>query len=616
MNFWTREKKLWWLPYLEALGGILILTGFFLEFYGISSLILPRFHPFLPLVLLIAARYGFLPGVVSALLGCLDYYLLLLWQDHWDSLMPGHFSFLWPSAFLFSGMIVGELRDAESRRYSDLESQFIKEKDAARTATLQVEILIKAKKELEKRVFLDPNLATELFDVFRSLEKDEIDSIPSTLLSLCVSFVGADSVALYRRDRDHFFLEGSAGSFQCPDRVDRSYPPFFKVYDSRQAMTIRENGIFPEGVFASGKKHRPLCIYPVLSEEYRVEFLLVIWHAPFEKLTPDFFQMMRMIVDRASSRLEFLESHKKTRESVSIDETTGFLRPVFFARRAAEELSKSYRYQASFSLLEVSFRSSAGSKTDFRSALLSVREIVKRLLRDVDFSGLTGDGDGVCLCLPHTSLSGAEVVQKKFLVLWDELLPSFPLLQEVTPVLQVHSFFPSDGRGENDNKLYHSLMIRLDSVFLQDPSTGFYSGQGFWLELQKEKQLIEKEAEKIGLIAVCFETPSWEDVVLFGKALRGMRNLEGKPLLTERTLIGIPLDGNSLWLLLPKPDLNALGFIEGEVLSTWSGTDIPRLKRGSLSIKARLLDPSDAFLEAENLNQLFHLTGWSEYFGA
>jgi len=616
MNFWTREKKLWWLPYLEALGGILILTGFFLEFYGISSLILPRFHPFLPLVLLIAARYGFLPGVVSALLGCLDYYLLLLWQDHWDSLMPGHFSFLWPSAFLFSGMIVGELRDGESRRYSDLESQFIKEKDAARTATLQVEILIKAKKELEKRVFLDPNLATELFDVFRSLEKDEVDSIPSTLLSLCISFVGADSVALYRRNRDHFFLEASAGFLQGPDRVDRSYLPFFRVYDLREPMTIRENGILPEIIFSSEKKHRPLCIYPVLSGEYRVEFLLVIWHAPFEKLTPDFFQMMRMIVDRASSRLEFLESHKKTRESVSIDESTGFLRPVFFARRAAEELSKSYRYQASFSLLEVSFRSNAGSKTDFRSALLSVREIVKRLLRDVDFSGLTGDGKGICLCLPHTSLAGAEVVQKKFLVLWDEILSSFPLLQEVRPVLQLYSFLPSGGRGENDDKLYHSLMIRLDSIFLQDPSTGFYSGQGFWRELQKEKQLGEKEAEKIGLIAICFETPSWEDVVLFGKALREMRNLEGKPLLAERTLIGIPLDGNSLWLLLPKTDLNALELIEGEVLNTWSETDIPRLKRGSLSIKARSFDPSDAFLEAENLNQLLNLTNWSEYFGA
>lgn len=103
MNFWAREKMIWWLPYLEALGGILILTGFFLEFYGISSLILPRFHPFLPLVLLVAARYGFVPGVVSALLGCLDYYLLLLWQDHWDSLMPGNFPFCGLRRFYFQG---------------------------------------------------------------------------------------------------------------------------------------------------------------------------------------------------------------------------------------------------------------------------------------------------------------------------------------------------------------------------------------------------------------------------------------------------------------------------------------------------------------------------------
>ncbi len=615
MNFWTREKHAWWLPYLEALGGILLLTVFFLKFYGISSLLFPRFHPFLPVVLLVAARYGFLPGVVSALMGSLDYYILLLWQEHWDRLMPEDFSFLWPSAFLFSGMIVGELRDSESRRYSELETQFIKERDAARTATLQVDILIKAKKELEKRVFLDPNLATDLFDVFRSLEKDQIDSIPSSLISLCISFVGADSVGLYRRDRDHFSLEASAGLFHMPERVEKSYLPFFRVYDTREALTVRENGFLPEMYLASEKSHRPLCIYPVLSGEHRVEFLLVIWHAPFEKLTPDFFQMMRMVVDRASSRLEFLESNKKTRESVSIDESTGFLRPVFFARRAVEELGKSYRYQAALSLLEISFSSESGSETDLRSALLAVREVVKRLLRDVDFSGLTGDRTEIFLCLPHTAMAGAEVVQKKFLALWDQLLPSYPLLQTVVPRIQLHVFLPSEGQDENNNNLYRSLIMRLDSIFFQDPSTGFYSGQGFLKEFQKEKRVAQKEGETLGILRVLFTTPSWEDVVTFGKALAGLKNIDGKPLLPARVFIGIPLSGESLWLLVPRADMGFMELIENTVRNIWTETDVPRLKRGSLSLKVRSFAPEESIGEATTLDALMEAPLWGNGLG-
>jgi len=610
MSFRDRPKHGWWLPYLEAVGGILLLTGFFLKFYGISSLVLPRFHPFLPLVLLIAARYGFLPGVFSALVGILDYYLLLLWQDHWDSLLSGDFSFLWPSAFLFSGMIVGELRDAEARRFNDLETQFLKEKDAARTATLQVDILIKAKKELEKRVFMDPNLATDLFDVFRSLEKDQIDSISATLISICISFVGADSVGLYRRDRDTFSLEASSGIVSIPDRVGKSYLPFFRVYSTRKAMTIREDGALPELDRLSGKVRRPLCIYPVLSGDHQVEFLLVIWHAPFEKLTPDFFQMMRLVVDRASSRIEFLESQKRTLESVSIDAPTGFLRAVFFARRASEELNKSHRYHAPISFLKISFASASDRDLEPESALSVVREIVKRLLRDVDFAGLTGDRNEVYLCLPHTADAGAQVVRTKFLALWNQLLPSYRLLENVILEVELFSFPNVDGDHESDGHLYHSLMMRLDSLFLQDPSTGFYSGEGFIREFQKEKSLAEGEGASLGILRLLFTTPSWDDVVAFGKALAKLKNQEGQPLFLESVFIGIPLSGNSLFLLVPKADSGFMEMIGSAIGSLWTEIDIPRLKRGSFSMNFRSLAPNEFLENGESLDDLMKSIGW------
>ncbi|EQD28733.1 hypothetical protein B1A_21030, partial [mine drainage metagenome] len=87
---------------------------------------------------------------------------------------------------------------------------------------------------------------------------------------------------------------------------------------------------------------------------------------------------------------------------------------------------------------------------DSKSALSVVREIVKRLLRDVDFAGLTGDGTEVYLCLPHTAVGGAQVVQKKILSLWDQLLPSYHLLQNVMLEVRLYSFLPSEGDNESE----------------------------------------------------------------------------------------------------------------------------------------------------------------------
>lgn len=591
MKFRSKIRQAWLIPQAEALAGILALTGFFVYFYGRSSLIYPRFHPFLVVVLLVAARYGFVPGLSAALMGGLDYYLLILWRDHWDSALPGEFSFLWPSVFLFSGMIVGELRDREGRKYRELEERYLKERDTARTATLELDLLIKAKKELEKRIFLEPNMASDLFDVFRSLEKDQPDSMPSTLLSLCTAFAGADSVGLYRYGREGFNLEAVSGIHDIPQTVDHGYPPFHQAFEKREPVTIRNYGDLPPPGGERTFSRSPLGVYPVHSRERRVEFLLVIWHAPFEKLTPDFFQMLGMIADRASSRLEFLESTQKTRESVSIDESTGFLRPVYFARRAAEELGKAFRYHTDLSLLEISFASDTGSAREVRPALSAIREVITRLLRDVDFSGFSGDDLRVFVCLPHTSGEGARVVERKFLLHWGEVLGQYPGLGNLPVDLRSFSF-SSDGPEEAVRILYRNLMRRLDGVFRVDPSTGFLSGDGFFREFTKEKAGTETVGAPVGLIQARFTAPSRDDVVKLGTFLRDRLNPGGKPFLPESAMIGVPLEGDSLWILFPRIDTGLLQAVLEVISELWKGEEMPRVKRGGFFLHSQVLDPA------------------------
>lgn len=590
------NRQAWWIPQIESLGGILGLTAFFLYFYGKSSLLYPSFHPFLVIVLLMAGRYGFVAGFSSAIMAILDYYLILLWQDRWDTLLPGDFSFLWPSAFLFSGMVVGEMRDGEARKLRDLNDRYVVERNTATTATLQLDILIKAKKELEKRIFLEPNTVSDLYDVFRSLEKDEIDSISSTLLSLCISFIGADSVGLYRRDREGFLLDSSTGLYEVPKEVPLSYLPFRQSADSGEAVSLRSHGIFPELPREGKSGIRPIGIYPIRTQEGRVRFLLVVWHAPFERLTPEFFQMMGMMADRASARLEFLETHERTRESVSVDETTGFLRPVFFARRAAEEVSKAFRYRSSFTLMDIAFRPGEDGAVDSRSVYGAMREVAKRLLRDVDLVGLVDRHTEICFCLPHTSEEGARVVEEKLLSFWHLMLPSFPLLAGIS--LDVHrvSYVPVEGREEADRLLYRSILKRLDGIFFRDPATGFWGGGGFFREVERECGLAKEKKQTLAIVRVDFTAPSWEDAVFFGKSLANRKSLEGRLLLPESAILGVPLEGNALWVLLPLAPQERVEQIVGEVHEIWEELDIPRLKKGRFSTMGQSLRPDEKSL--------------------
>ncbi len=608
MMMWPRHLARWWketrlAPYLESLGALLLAGSFFVYFYGKSSLIFPSFHPFLPVVLLIAGRYGFVPGVLSALEATGGYYLMLLWQDHFDTMTPGEFSFLWPSAFLFSGMVLGELRDSEGRKLAALYERFLKTKDDADTAELQLDILTRAKRELEQRIFLDPNAISDMFDVFRSLERDEIESIPSSILSLSTSFLGADSVALYIRRRGRFVLEAEAGILPSPREAPGSYRPFSHAYDKGEVLSLPSHGVLPElPASGTGPAMSPLGIYPIRSGEEKIHFLLVLWHAPFEKLTPEFFQTASMIADRASSRLMSLKVQKETRESVSQDDSTGFLRPVFFARRAAEELGKAYRYLVPISLVEICFEGPEGAFLDRHAALMTMRSIAKKLLREVDLVGVPPDLSRVWFCLPHTGNEGARIVLSKLGEYWKSETGSSQILS-VTELLFRMIVLESGDRAKNAN-VFAAMMKRLDGLYELDPSSHVYSGKGF---AELVRGTLPEKGSVPGLFRIVFSAPSLEEVLLLRKDLGLRKNHAGRFSLPRESEIGVPLSGACLWVFLPHASEEALDEIQKAAERSWDESDIPKLKRGGVSFDRLLLGhvspASDLLVSLEEMGQ-------------
>ncbi len=574
------------LPYAEGAGGIILLTAFFVTFYGRPSLLYPEFHPFLVVVLLVAGRYGFAPGLFTALFAISDDYLLLLWQNRGESLRPETFSFLWPSAFLFTGMILGEMRDAGTRKYRELEERFLETEESARTAAFERDVLLQAKKELERRIFLDPNAVNDLFDVFRSLEKDEIESLSASLLSLVVSYAGADRAALYRRERRAFRLDLEGGSGASPRSLDLRYAPFARAYEAGEAVTLQSHGILPGIPLPEGGTLRPLGVYPIRGREDEVEALLAVWHAPFEKIVPEFFQTLGMIVERASARLTFLRRQRETQEGVALDSETGFLRPFFFARRAAEELGKAMRYGTELSLLFVAFSASSEEGADLPVALRAMREVARALLREVDLAGLAPERDGVSFALPHTGPDGAAVVAEKLRRLWADKTEANPFLAETDLDLRVESFSP--GPGEDFRASYAWIMRLLDRRTAFDPSARVWGEAGFRQTVERERR---EATGPMGLVRIRFSSPSWEDALALRRALDRVRG--GDRLLPHEAQVGLALDGRTLWLLLPEGEPERLQKIRTSIEALWEETEIPRLKQGIFLFDVSSVSPGE-----------------------
>jgi hypothetical protein len=92
--------------------------------------------------------------------------------------------------------------------------------------------------------------------------------------------------------------------------------------------------------------------------------------------------------------------------------------------------------------------------------------------------------------------------------------------------------------------------------------------------------------------------PEWEELLTLGNFLRQKKNIRGKFLLEETALVGVPLDGTSLWILLADNASEDLESISTAIADAWIELDIPRLKKGDFSIMSRAVRPEAAWLDS------------------
>jgi hypothetical protein len=448
----------------------LLAGGGFGWYSGLTSLVHPRFHPFEIVVLLVAARYGFVPGTITAILASLGYYSVILYRDGFSSFFPQEFSFLWPSVFLFSGMVIGDFHDDDRRKLEESERQRERERQQMRADRFRIETLETALLELEKRFLLQPETVSTLYDVARSINTSDLNSLPAALLSALSRFVGVESAGVYRRSHAMWTLSESFGSF--PRR--REIPVaegMFGAADRSQGLVVLQSlldsdaGKSPNAKPESRGENEslPLFVLPVRCDGQDARWLIAIEKIPFQKIVPETFRMLEIIADWAGTQLSALEDYEETKKKVPVDPVTGFFQQGFFLERAKEELRKARRYKLPVSLLEITFgaRDPLGRLLLGRSYLEGLKDIIPKLTRDIDIKGVSSGGEHLWFVFPVTERDGAFVVAERFRSLYMQRKVA-NLLEEVDVVTSVTTYEPNEGAP--DQASFQGFLDRLEHL--------------------------------------------------------------------------------------------------------------------------------------------------------
>ncbi len=465
------------IPYAEAVGGILILSAGLYWYAGTEILVNPRFHPFEMVVLLVAARYGFLAGTTTAIMAILTYYGVLLYRDGLSSVYPAEFSFLWPSVFLFSGMVLGEFHDDDRLKLTEARRQIDREREQVQTSIVRLEAQEKALSELEKRFLLQPETVSTLYDVGRSINMANMTSLPIALLTGIVRFSQVDAASIYWNRGAFWELSESVGTAHREKRVPLTGGIWGMALQKKKIILLKsliESQPERDHIQDSSGKpvSQPLFAIPVLGRKGEVRMMITIEHIPFEMMLPERLRLLEIIADWASHTLGELEEKESVHKKLPIDPLTGLFQKAFFFRRAREELKKAQRYRLPLSLLEIDFYAEDPNSTLLlgHSYLEGLRDVLPQITRDTDVNGTSETGEKLWILLTVTDRDGAEIVADRFRRLFLERRVQ-NAVEKVGVRALVTSFSPREG---NDlTRLANMFMDHLTTLE-RDPANGIF----------------------------------------------------------------------------------------------------------------------------------------------
>jgi diguanylate cyclase (GGDEF)-like protein len=376
-------------------------------------------HPFWLVVLPMAARYGFKAGATSGLLaGLLLLGLQQLDRPHqsWRTLLALS-NLTLPILFVGGGILLGEIREAQKKRYQTLVDAFNHLTSAHADLGQRYEALSRAKQELDTHIISQEQTLTTVYEAAKGLKSlDEEDIFPA-VVEIMVDFLAAEACSVYVLTEDRLVLAAGhdpEGQFKRRSELIVDEGMVAEAVTSRQSVSL--NALTPSTNFTDLAAEGIVICVPLLNSKNQVLGVLNIERLPFIKFNPQTVRLASIIGEWCGSAIENARTYQDTRDKNISDDITGAYTYTYFLKRLQEEFMRARRYGQELSLIAFEIADFQKIDKGHQQDILTVVSLVfKNKLRAVDLFFHDHDASRYFILLPGTPRAGAQVANQKMI---------------------------------------------------------------------------------------------------------------------------------------------------------------------------------------------------------
>ncbi len=398
-------------------------------------------HPYFALVLLIAARYGTIDGLVAGTAGAMLHVGFRLATQPGALSGPGALVDLElmrvPYLLVLLGTIVGEVRQvaedenrALARVIRDLKAELDK------LGSEQGEVR-KYNDDLKGRIAASTNTTGAFYESAAGLQTLSEDEALPAVLDMVQRSLGAEKCAIYVRTAEGWDLRVQQG-WESPDEFERTLPsshPVMQRVDDGKVVSLRDA---PELGQSNIVLAAPLTLESAQGTA-RTYGAVVVQKIPLSALHSSTLRSLHGLGRWASRVLASAVQYERVAERDPTDEATGTFRYPYLLRRLEEECGRWRRYHTTTSVLLLRIVNFERIPRRKRPAFLTrVARMLMRGIRQVDIAARWKGTDTFALLLPSTGADGSRILASRMVEQFNrEVLQDVPRSAELALIVGI-----------------------------------------------------------------------------------------------------------------------------------------------------------------------------------
>jgi len=402
---------------IESLLGFAVITainyfwfGENLGFYGVHP------HPYWIIVLPAATRYGSRSGMIAGIMAAVmflgmikvinpDFGLVQLSQAKYFGL---------PLIFISVGLIIGEIREVQKRKYDELDVEY---KSLYENNTLLVKrynVLKSAKQELDTRIISQEHTVSTLYEAAQGLKTLQEKEIYPSIIDLLVRFISIKACSIYTLTGNKLVLAGWLNEENRQPAQEASLNTGIMGHVITSVDTVSINTLISSEEYEAIAGSGIIISAPMISADKRIIGILNIEKIPFLKFNAQTIRMTSLLADWCGSAIENARTHKDTQDQNISDDITGAYTYQYCLSRIEEEFNRARRYKLICSIVIFEIVDFISFTKDMQEDMLGVLLIVfQNKMRTIDLLFCDQDPNRYFMFLPNTPFKGAQVLIQK-----------------------------------------------------------------------------------------------------------------------------------------------------------------------------------------------------------